>query len=101
MNGSNQIVQTQQQASPDDPSIPSEHGAASDFEVCPACGRSLRHKDFLDHLFVSKGCMRAYWQEEERTHAYRVRHRSLNRKKEREAMERQRRVLFPESSVLA
>jgi hypothetical protein len=28
--------------------------------------------------------MRAYWREEERMHAYNVRHRSLNRKKERE-----------------
>jgi hypothetical protein len=99
MNGSKQIMQAQE-ASPNDPRVPSE-SPEGDFEVCPACGRSLRHKDFLDHLFVSKGCMRAYWQEEERTHAYRVRHRSLNRKKERELQEKQRRVVFPENSVLA
>jgi hypothetical protein len=101
MNRNNQQVVQAQQASPDDPNMSSAQAPVGDFEVCPACGRSLRHKDFLDHLFVSKSCMRAYWQEEERTHAYRVRHRSLNRKKEREALEKQRRPLFPESSVLA
>jgi hypothetical protein len=101
MNGSNQQIIQAEQTSPDDPRGSSEQSSGGDFEVCPACGRSLRHKDFLDHLFASKGCMRAYWQEEERTHAYRVRHRSLNRKKEREAMEKQHRVLFPEGSVLA
>jgi hypothetical protein len=58
-------------------------------EYCPVCQRGYRHKDYLDHLFQSKECMRSYWQEEERTHAYRVRHRSLNRKKEREALARQ------------
>jgi hypothetical protein len=58
-------------------------------EYCPVCQRGYRHKDYLDHLFRNKECMRSYWQEEERTHAYRVRHRSLNRKKEREALARQ------------
>ncbi len=92
------MVQTQQEA----PISNKDESAASDFEVCPACGRSFRHKDFLDHLFTSKSCMRAYWQEEERTHAYRVRHRSLNRKKEREALERQRqKTTQPEASILA
>ncbi|MDH2899528.1 MAG: hypothetical protein PXY39_01005 [archaeon] len=70
-----------------------EKGRASDnsigLEFCPVCQREYRHKDFLDHLFRNKECMRSYWQEEERTHAYRVRHRSLNRKKEREALARQ------------
>jgi queuine/archaeosine tRNA-ribosyltransferase len=61
----------------------------SGVEYCPVCQREYRHKDYLDHLFRNKECMRAYWQEEERTHAYRVRHRSLNRKKEREALARQ------------
>jgi hypothetical protein len=58
-------------------------------EYCPVCQKGYRHKDYLDHLFRNKECMRSYWQEEERTHAYRVRHRSLNRKKEREALARQ------------
>ena len=74
MKGSNQQVVQAHQASPDDPNMPSEQAPVGDFEVCPACGRSYRHKN-LDHLFVSKTCMRAYWQEEERTHAYRVRHK--------------------------
>ncbi|MHB1909076.1 MAG: hypothetical protein ACYCQJ_09450 [Nitrososphaerales archaeon] len=64
---------------------------ASGLEYCPICQRGYKHKDYLDHLFQNKECMRSYWQEEERTHAYRVRHRSLNRKKEREALARQRR----------
>lgn len=58
-------------------------------EYCPICQKAYRHKEYLDHLFQNKECMRSYWQEEERTHAYRVRHRSLNRKKEREALARQ------------
>jgi hypothetical protein len=52
--------------------------------VCPGCRRSFTHKEYVDHLFHEKECMRAYWQEEERMHAYNVRHRSLNRKRERE-----------------
>jgi hypothetical protein len=62
---------------------------SSGIEYCAVCQREYRHKDYLDHLFRNKECMRAYWQEEERTHAYRVRHRSLNRKKERETLARQ------------
>jgi hypothetical protein len=96
MNRMNQQMVTQQEA----PNKNNEN-PASDFEVCPACGRTFRHKEFLDHLFASKSCMRAYWQEEERTHAYRVRHRSLNRKKEREALERENQKRIRESPVLA
>ena len=69
-------------------------------EYCPVCQREYRHKDYLDHLFQNKDCMRSYWQEEERTHAYRVRHRSLNRKKEREALERQQAHSMQTSGVV-
>ncbi len=53
-------------------------------DVCPGCNQSFAHKDYVDHLFHNKDCMRAYWREEERMHAYNVRHRSLNRKRERD-----------------
>jgi hypothetical protein len=43
---------------------------------CPQCGKSFRHSTFVDHLFASKDCMRKYWEEEEKTHAVRMRHRS-------------------------
>ncbi len=52
--------------------------------VCQECGREFTHREYLDHLFRDKDCMRAYWHQEERMHAYNVRHRSLNRKRERE-----------------
>jgi Zn-finger nucleic acid-binding protein len=52
--------------------------------TCPGCGGSFTKKGYVDHLFRNRDCMRAYWREEERMHAYNVRHRSLNRKKERE-----------------
>lgn len=55
--------------------------------VCQECNQRLTHREYLDHLFENKDCMRSYWQEEERMHAYNVRHRSLNRKKERELAE--------------
>jgi len=74
---------------------------SSGLEYCPVCHREYRHKDYLDHLFQNKECMRSYWQEEERTHAYRVRHRSLNRKKEREALARQQETLRTTGTVFA
>lgn len=52
--------------------------------ICQECGRRLSHKEYVDHLFQNKECMKTYWKEEERMHAYNVRHRSLNRKRERE-----------------
>ncbi len=54
--------------------------------ICPGCKQSQTRKEYVDHLFVNKECMRAYWKEEERMHAYNVRHRSLNRKREREIL---------------
>jgi hypothetical protein len=53
----------------------------ANLESCPECKKSFRHKEYLDHLFGNKDCMRAYWREEERTHAYRVRQRSLSRRR--------------------
>jgi len=65
--------------------VQQEHSQETNLEFCTVCRKSFRHKEYLDHLFLNKECMRAYWREEERTHAYRVRHRSLNRRKEKEA----------------
>jgi hypothetical protein len=47
---------------------------ADNLDSCNACGRSFTHSQFLDHLFHSKDCMRKYWEEEEKTHVFRLRH---------------------------
>ena len=53
------------------------------FERCLVCKRGFKHEAFIDHLFASKDCMRKYWEEEEKTHAIRMRHRNkLNLLKE-------------------
>jgi len=46
-----------------------------DREKCPKCGRLFNHVQFVDHLFSSKECMRKYWEEEEKTHSVRMRHK--------------------------
>ena len=43
-------------------------------ESCEVCGRTFRHSQFVDHLFKSRECMKRYWEEEEKTHVYRLRH---------------------------
>jgi len=43
-------------------------------ETCVVCERSFSHSQFLDHLFRNKDCMRRYWEEEEKTHVFRLRH---------------------------
>lgn len=47
---------------------------SSGLETCTECGKSFSHSSYLDHLFRNKDCMRRYWQEEEKTHVYRLRH---------------------------
>ena len=49
--------------------------ASSNQETCSVCGKSFSHTSDVDHLFLNKECMRRYWQEEEKTHIYRLRHR--------------------------
>lgn len=44
-------------------------------ETCLCCGKSLPHTGFVNHLFASRDCMRKYWEDEEKTHAVRMRHR--------------------------
>ncbi len=44
-------------------------------ETCPKCGKTFNHERFVDHLFSSKECMRKYWEEEEKTHSVRMRHK--------------------------
>jgi len=50
-------------------------GTAMEAERCPKCGKSFSHQRFIDHLFSSKECMRKYWEEEEKTHSVRMRHK--------------------------
>ena len=47
---------------------------AGHLETCDECGRSFTRTQFLDHLFRDKDCMRKYWEEEEKTHVFRLRH---------------------------
>ncbi len=47
---------------------------AGNLESCGECGRSFARSQFLDHLFRNKDCMRRYWEEEEKTHVFRLRH---------------------------
>jgi len=47
---------------------------AGNLETCGECGRSFGRTQFLDHLFRNKDCMRRYWEEEEKTHVFRLRH---------------------------
>jgi Zn-finger nucleic acid-binding protein len=49
---------------------------AAKIEVCPSCGGSFTQKGYLDHLFLKKECMRKYWEEEEKNHISRLRHRT-------------------------
>jgi hypothetical protein len=44
-------------------------------ETCPKCDKTFNHERFVDHLFSSKECMRIYWEEEEKTHSVRMRHK--------------------------
>ncbi len=46
-----------------------------ELEKCSECGKSFVHSRFIDHLFHGRECMRRYWEEEEKTHVYRLRHR--------------------------
>jgi len=48
---------------------------SSGTERCPNCGKTFNHGRFVDHLFSSKECMRKYWEEEEKTHSVRMRHK--------------------------
>jgi Zn-finger nucleic acid-binding protein len=45
-------------------------------ETCPECGGSFSQKGYLDHLFLKRECMRKYWEEEEKNHISRLRHRT-------------------------
>jgi len=45
-------------------------------EKCGECGRSFSHSAYIDHLFKNRECMRRYWKDEEKTHIYRLRHRT-------------------------
>jgi len=47
----------------------------SRIERCPKCDKTFNHNQFVDHLFYSKECMRKYWEEEEKTHSVRMRHK--------------------------
>ena len=47
---------------------------AGTLQTCGECGRSFTRSQFLDHLFHNKDCMRRYWEEEEKTHVFRLRH---------------------------
>ena len=50
-----------------------DESSASKLDICPECGRSYPHASYLDHLFQNKDCMRRYWQDEEKTHIFRLR----------------------------
>jgi len=45
-------------------------------ETCPECGGTFTQKGYLDHLFAKRDCMRKYWEEEEKNHISRLRHRT-------------------------
>jgi len=45
-------------------------------ETCPECGGDFTQKGYLDHLFAKRDCMRKYWEEEEKNHISRLRHRT-------------------------
>jgi len=50
--------------------------ASVKMETCPECGGAFTQKGYLDHLFAKRDCMRKYWEEEEKNHISRLRHRT-------------------------